>query len=63
MSENIQAQPQRVNVINPYGEPENIDAAELKHAIGVGYKVATPEEVQDFKLQHPCKSLISFLIP
>lgn len=41
--------PQTVNVVNPYGQPENIPQESLNDALGVGYKVASPQAVQDYK--------------
>jgi hypothetical protein len=40
-----------VKVFNPYGDPETIDSSELEDALGMGYKLATPEQVRDAALK------------
>lgn len=41
--------PQTVNAFNRYGEPEQIPQGNLNEYLQAGYRVATPEEVQDVK--------------
>lgn len=40
-----------VKVLNPYGEPETVDPSELHSALQMGYRIPTPEEVQEFQTQ------------
>lgn len=49
MSDSKLPQSGPVKVLNPYGEPETLEASDLSRALSMGYKIPTPDQVQAYQ--------------